>query len=105
MEDRAHVTHWAGPEIPTEAAIRAEVEMGGLPYERWSNGPLDIYFAHSHPYHKAIYVVAGAITFTLPKDGVHFTLKVGDRLNLPAGTIHEAVISTLGVECFEVHYS
>lgn len=104
MESSARVTHWPGPEIPTEAAIRAVLQAGGQRYEEWSNGPLDVYFAHSHPYHKAIYVVAGAITFTLPKADLNFTLQVGDRLDLPAGTIHEAVVSTLGVACFEVHY-
>lgn len=104
MENSVYVTAWAGPEIPTEAAIVAVLDAEGLSYERWSNGPLDVYFAHSHPFHKIIYVVSGAITFTLPKDGVHLTMKVGDRLNLPAGTIHEAVISTLGVTCLEAHY-
>ncbi|MGC1375723.1 MAG: cupin domain-containing protein [Anaerolineales bacterium] len=104
MEISARVTPWVGPEIPTEAAIRRVMDAEGLRYERWANGPLDVYFAHSHPYHKIIYVVAGAITFILPQNGSRFTLQVGDRLNLPAGTIHEAVVSTLGVECFEAHY-
>ncbi len=103
METTARVTPWVGPELPTEAAIRREMDAEGLRYVKWSNGPLDVYFAHDHPYNKVIYVVAGAITFTLPKDGARFTLKVGDRLDLPAGTIHEAVISTLGVECLEAH--
>lgn len=100
----AHVTPWAGPELPTEAAIRAVLAAQGLSYDEWTNKPLDVYFAHSHAYHKSIYVVAGAITFNLPKNGLSFTLKVGDRLDLPAGAVHEAVISTLGVTCFEVHY-
>ena len=104
MPNSARVTHWSRPEIPTEAAIRAVLDGQGLRYDEWSNGPLDVYFAHSHAYNKAIYVVAGAITFTLPKEGIDFTLQVGDCLDLPAGTIHEAVISTLGVACFEVHY-
>lgn len=104
MENIARLTPWVGSEIPTEAAIRHVLEVEGLRYQRWSNGPLDVYFAHSHSFHKAIYVVAGAITFTLPKDGTSFTMQVGDRLDLPAGTIHEAVVSTLGVECLEAHY-
>lgn len=103
MTTSAHLTHWPGPEIPTEAAIRRVLDAEGLEYGRWSNKPLDVYFAHSHPYNKVIYVIAGGITFTMPKDGTSFTMKVGDRLDLPAGTMHEAVISTLGVECFEAH--
>lgn len=104
MEDAARMTPWTGHEIPTEAAIRHVLEAEGLRYEQWSSGPLDVYFAHSHPYNKAIYVVEGAITFVLTKDGSRFTMKVGDRLDLPAGTMHEAVVSTLGVKCFEAHY-
>ena len=104
MENSARVTHWIGPELPTETAIRHVLETEGLRYERWSNGPLDVYFAHSHAFNKVIYVVAGAITFVLPADGTRFTMQVGDRLDLPAGTMHEAVVSTLGVECFEAHY-
>lgn len=105
MEKSARVTVWTGPELPTVAAIHALIEAEGFSYERWSSGPLDVFFAHSHSYHKIIYVVAGAITFTLPREGIQLAMKVGDRLDLPAGTIHEAVVSTLGVECFEVHYS
>jgi quercetin dioxygenase-like cupin family protein len=104
MEISARVTTWVGPELPTEAAIRHVLETEGLHYERWSNGPLDVYFAHSHPFNKVIYVVTGAITFVLPTDGTRFTMQVGDRLDLPAGTMHEAVVSTLGVACFEAHY-
>jgi quercetin dioxygenase-like cupin family protein len=89
--------------MPTEAAIRAVLAAEGLSYGQWSNGPLDVYFAHSHAYNKVIYVVDGAITFTLPKDDLHFMMEVGDRLDLPAGTVHEAVVSTLGVTCFEAH--
>lgn len=103
MDNVVRVTPWPGPELPTEAAISRQLESEGLNYGRWSNGPLDVYFAHSHAYNKVIYVVSGAITFVLPKDGIHLTLKVGDRLDLPAGVVHEAVVSTLGVECFEAH--
>ncbi len=104
MGNSARVTAWEKPELPTEAAISAVLAAEGLYYDRWANGPLDVYFAHSHSFNKVIYVVAGAITFKLPKDGLTFTLKVGDRLDLPAGTIHEAVVSTLGVVCFEAHF-
>ena len=99
----ARVTTWSNPGMPTEPAIRRLLDEEGLIYERWRNGPLDIYFAHTHPFHKVIYVVTGAITFGFPKDGTKLTLKVGDRLDLPAGVLHEAVVSTLGVECLEAH--
>jgi mannose-6-phosphate isomerase-like protein (cupin superfamily) len=104
MPETVHVTPWPDSQIPTEAAIRLVLDADGLAYSKWGNGPLDVYFAHSHSYNKVIYIVSGAITFTLPKDGEKLTLKAGDRLDLPAGTVHEAVVSTLGVECLEAHY-
>ncbi len=104
MSASARVTPWPGPEMPTETAIRRLLDTEGLAYHKWSNGPLDVYFAHTHTFNKVIYVVTGAITFGFPKDGTKFTLKVGDRLDLPTGTLHEAVVSTLGVECLEAHY-
>ena len=103
MSQSPDVVHWTGPEVPTETAIRRLMDAEGLTYSKWSNGPLDVYFAHTHPFHKVIYVVAGAITFGFPKDGKKLTLKVGDRLDLPADVLHEAVVSTLGVECLEAH--
>jgi quercetin dioxygenase-like cupin family protein len=77
-------------------------EEGLSPYA-WSNGPHDIYSAHSHSYNKVIYVVQGSITFGLPELGKELTLKSGDRLDLLAGTIHNAVVGSQGVVCLEAH--
>ena len=72
------------------------------PY-RWSNGPNDRYQAHSHGYHKVIYVVSGSITFGLPESKESVTLAAGDRLDLPAGVRHDAVVGPNGVVCLEDH--
>ena len=69
----------------------------------WSNGPGDVYGAHSHSYHKVIYVVRGSITFGLPDAGEKLTLNHGDRLELPAGVRHSAVVGSRGVACLEAH--
>jgi quercetin dioxygenase-like cupin family protein len=78
------------------------VDEGLSPYS-WSNGPNDIYSAHTHSYDKVIYVVQGTITFGLPTLGKQFTLKAGDRLDLPAGTVHDATVGSQGVTCLEGH--
>jgi quercetin dioxygenase-like cupin family protein len=72
------------------------------PY-RWSNGPHDVYSAHTHPFDKVIYVVSGSITFGLPEGGRQLVLQQGDRLDLPRGTVHEAVVGPNGVICLEAH--
>ena len=97
------VTPWADSTSPTESALtKLCAEQGLHPYQ-WSNGPHDIYSAHSHSYDKVIYVVRGSITFGLPELGQQLTLKAGDRLDLPANTVHDAVVGEQGVVCLEAH--
>ena len=97
------VTPWAESTLPTESTlIRLCAEQGLHPYQ-WANGPHDVYAAHSHTYDKVIYVVRGSITFGLPQLGQQLELKAGDRLDLPAGTVHDAVVGAQGVVCLEAH--
>ena len=97
------ITPWAGSNPPTQSALWRLMSDAGLSPYAWSNGPQDVYSAHSHSYNKVIYVVQGSITFGLPELGKQITLKAGDRLDLPAGIVHDAVIGTQGVICLEAH--
>ena len=81
-----------------DARLRGE----GLDPGRWSNGPGDRYAAHDHGYDKVIVVERGSIRFGLA-DGRVIDLGVGDRLELPAGTSHEATVGPSGVACLEAH--
>ena len=82
--------------------MRLCAEQGLHPYP-WSNGPHDTYSVHLHSYDKVIYVVRGSITFGLPELDQQLALKAGDRLDLPANTVHEAVVGPQGVACLEAH--
>jgi mannose-6-phosphate isomerase-like protein (cupin superfamily) len=84
--------------IDLEGRLRAE----GLDPDRWSNGPDDRYPAHGHSYDKVIVVERGSITFRLGT-GETVELQTGDRLELPAGTVHDAVVGAVGVSCLEAH--
>lgn len=97
------VTSWGDSVAPTQSALWQLMTGEGLNPYSWSNGPLDVYSAHSHSYNKVIYVVQGSITFGLPELGKQLTLKAGDRLDLPAGTVHEARVGAQGVVCLEAH--
>jgi len=66
----------------------------------WSNGPGDRYAAHSHAYEKVLYCVDGSITFVLEPGG-RLELSAGDRMVLPAGTVHGAVVGPSGCTCIE----
>jgi quercetin dioxygenase-like cupin family protein len=67
----------------------------------WSNGPGDRYAPHSHTYEKVLYCVDGSITFVLEAEGRRLDLAAGDRMVLPAGTVHSAVVGPAGCTCIE----
>ena len=97
------VTPWSDSVAPTQTTIERLMSEEGLSPYAWSNGPHDMYSAHTHSYNKVIYVVKGSITFGLPELGKKLKLKAGDRLDLPAGVVHDAVVGGEGVVCLEAH--
>ena len=77
------------------ARLRAEAEG----CHAWSNGPRDRYAEHTHSYEKVLYCVEGSITFELRDRDIE--LGPGDRMVLPAGTPHGAVVGSRGCTCIE----
>ena len=75
----------------------------GLDPGSWSNEPGDRYAAHEHGYDKVIVVERGSIRFGLPATAGSIDLDQGDRLELPAGTSHDAIVGGHGVTCLEAH--
>lgn len=67
----------------------------------WSNGPGDRYAPHSHAYEKVLYCVDGSIVFVLEDDGRTLELRAGDRMVLPADTMHSAIVGDRGCTCVE----
>ena len=103
MTGTPHVTLWAGSAPPSQSTLwRLMTDEGLSPYS-WSNGPHDVYSAHSHSYDKVIYVVQGSITFGLPELEQKLILNPGDRLDLPANIVHSAIVGPQGVVCLEAH--
>jgi quercetin dioxygenase-like cupin family protein len=98
------IVRWQAEKPPSEAGLRRVMADENLQPYRWSNGPHDVYPAHRHGYHKVIYVVRGSITFGLPESGDRHTLSAGDRLELPAGVLHDAHVGPEGVACLEAHH-
>ena len=96
-----HIEKWAHQHTPTEEELRQILVKEGADPFIWSNEPGDVYAAHEHTYQKTIYIVSGSITFGFPIDGQPITLKVGDRLDLPARIQHNAVVGSDGVVCLE----
>lgn len=87
----------------TPDGLRERLASEGLAPGAWSNGPGDRYGAHEHGYDKVLVCARGLIRFGLPGRGGGVDLGVGDRLELPAGTVHDAVVGPAGVTCLEAH--
>jgi quercetin dioxygenase-like cupin family protein len=101
--DQIEIIRWPEEKLPDEALLRSILADEDLHPYVWSNAPGDVYGAHSHAYHKVIYVIRGSITFGLPDSSDTVTLNSGDRLELPAGVTHNAVVGHEGVACLEAH--
>jgi len=88
---------------PADSALRDAFRAEGLSPYAWSNGPGDRYGVHTHTYDKVLYCARGSITFQV--EGEDVTMKPGDRLDLPAGTAHGALVGPEGCTCLEAHRS
>jgi len=84
---------------PMDAVVRRLRGEADLCYS-WSNGPGAQYAVHAHPYRKILYVTAGSITF-LPQGTEPVIMGPGDRIEIPAGTPHAALVGPQGVTCWE----
>jgi quercetin dioxygenase-like cupin family protein len=87
----------------SDTELRARLSADGLTASSWGNGPGDRYGAHRHDFDKVLVAATGAITFHLPELGRDVLLEEGDRLELPAGTLHAASVGPRGVTCLEAH--
>jgi quercetin dioxygenase-like cupin family protein len=101
--DKVRLVAWNRESAHGENELLEVLRSEGLKPYRWANNPGDVYAAHKHPYHKIIYVVRGSITFLLPDSNVSLEMNPGDRLELPMGVSHQAIVGPQGVVCLESH--
>jgi quercetin dioxygenase-like cupin family protein len=102
--DAVKVTRWQGAPSPSVQQIEQTIAQEGHTFFAWSNAPGDRYSAHTHAYDKLLYCLRGSITFDLPQSNESIELRAGDRLELPKGTLHSAVVGSNGVLCCEAHF-
>ena len=94
---------WPGEQLPTEEAIRHILHSEGLAAQRWGDAAGTEYTAHAHHATKVLYVVTGSIRFGLLDEGQQLMLGAGDRIEIPAGARHDAVVGEQGVTCLEAY--
>ena len=88
----------------TQTDLKSRLAASGGPHAYpWSNGPGERYAVHAHDYDKILVVERGSIVFGLPSRTESVALSMGDRLDLPAGTDHDATVGSDGVTCLEAH--
>lgn len=78
------------------AALAAEGWTDASP---WESRPEQHYPAHTHRYGKVVVCVRGSIVFTT--EGSLISLGAGERMDMEAGTVHEAVAGPQGAVCVE----
>lgn len=81
-----------------EAALAAHApEQGGIEYQR--DLPGKIHDWHSHDVHERLVVLSGSmrLSWVDPAGAVqHAPVETGDRIELPAGTVHRSVADAEG---------
>jgi quercetin dioxygenase-like cupin family protein len=95
------VIRWRGGQHPTYQAITQKIQQEGMRPYTWSNGPNFRYAARSHGYGKVLYCVEGSVEVFLPDLNQTIVLKPGDRMELPRGVRHAAIIGPKGAQCVE----
>lgn len=85
---RLEVIRWQGASAPSEAELRERLERDGYSVIAWTDRPNAHYGAHAHERDESIWLVSGSIRFVAR--GEELALAPGDRLMLPAGTVHVA---------------
>lgn len=85
------------------ATLVERLTAEGLSSSEWGNGPAATYAEHRHGYDKVVVAASGSITFHLTELGRDVELGAGERLELPAGTLHGATVGSGGVRCLEAH--
>jgi hypothetical protein len=91
---------YGGTAPPDPAIIEATLRSEARDVYGWSNGPGDTYGEHEHGYTKLLFCTRGSIDFVLA-GGERVAMRPGDRLVLPPGTRHSAVVGPKGCACLE----
>jgi quercetin dioxygenase-like cupin family protein len=95
------VVRWTGGHHPTLSTISRQMQKEGLRPYVWENSPNYRYAVRTHGYTKVLYVIEGLIEVTLPDTNERVKLRAGDRLEIPAGVRHGAIVGGGGAKCVE----
>ncbi len=92
------VIRWPKPKKPTLEELKKMLRTEGLESELYTDRPAVKYGRHKHDFDDFVVIVDGAMK--IATDEHEWTLRPGDRLDIPANTHHRAEV--IGKE--EVRY-
>lgn len=92
QEEDIRVDKWSGKKPPPDEDQMKKTlrNQGFQDIHMFSDRAGAYYPDHQHDYVEVRWLVAGEVTFGV--DGNRYTLESGDRLDMPAHTIHDASI-------------
>lgn len=90
MNMELKVLRWNKPFIPEEVRLRDELTREGYSIFKWADSAGTTYPSHQHDHHESIWILEGEIEFEIGE--VRYRLGAGDRLFLPRGMVHTAVV-------------
>jgi quercetin dioxygenase-like cupin family protein len=79
---------WSGKKPPKQEEAKRVLEAEGFDVVCWNDPAGRVYAAHHHERDESLWMIAGAMTFTIA--GRDYRLQAGDRLILPRGVVHGA---------------
>ena len=88
------VIPWDGSGGPVEGTCRSLLEGEGFGVFRWTDPPGADYTPHAHDRDESIWLLEGEMVFGAGGREMH--LAPGDRLMLPAGTVHTVHVGPAG---------
>jgi quercetin dioxygenase-like cupin family protein len=75
----------------TKQEAIADINAEGFWPISWVDGPGETYAPHYHRGDERLYLVSGSMEFEDVGEGKVYRLEPGDKLSLPAGTVHRTV--------------
>jgi mannose-6-phosphate isomerase-like protein (cupin superfamily) len=95
------VTRWRGGQHPTIDNITRQMKQEGLRPYVWSDDSNYRYPVRSHGYDKTLYCLRGSLEIILSTNKQRIVLRSGDRIDVPRGVRHAAIIGPAGAQCIE----
>jgi len=95
------IRRWQGSQHPSMQTIMGMMKDQGLRPYMWMNKANYRYAVRTHNYDKVLYVLEGTVEVTFPDLNQSVRLRVGDRIDIPAGVRHGTNIGRTGAKCVE----